>query len=375
MTKLVDITGLKFGKLLVLGKTDLRSNTGQIFWKCLCDCGNETRALSTSLKTGNTSSCGCWKILVNNKYDPKISTARRAFKNYRLNGDLIPISISFEKFYELSQLNCYYCNEAPSNLMRSENRSLWHKENGNFIYNGLDRIDSNKNYDIDNIVTCCKYCNKSKCALSIEEFKSHIKNMIYARKTLHNNNFENIKPITIENIDLPLNRSEDFLKPFKGKIIPGLVIGKWKVIKKLPKYKCLCKCECGISKKITIFNLKAGKSRSCGNPLCYQEYPSNIYKAKAIWISRYKDGDLSFKDFYYLSQNSCIYCGVKFSQIITTKDSKKFIYNGLDRINTSLPHNKNNVVPCCYTCNKIKNDRSLSQLNKWLTNIFNHWLN
>lgn len=33
-----------------------------------------------------------------------------------------------------------------------------------------------------------------------------------------------------------------------------------------------------------------------------------------------------------------------------------FTYNGLDRIDSSQPHNKNNVVPCCYPCNVAKLD-------------------
>lgn len=55
----VDITGLKYGKLSVLeyiGWNGLKS-----IYRCLCDCGNEIIANSNALKSGNTKSCGCLK--------------------------------------------------------------------------------------------------------------------------------------------------------------------------------------------------------------------------------------------------------------------------------------------------------------------------
>lgn len=71
---------------------------------------------------------------------------------------------------------------------------------------------------------------------------------------------------------------------------------------------------------------------------------------------------------------NCTYCDKTPSQKVFTKNRNSFVYNGLDRINSSLPHYKNNVVPCCYTCNKMKNDRSLSELDLWLSNIKNNWI-
>ena len=41
-------------------------------------------------------------------------------------------------------------------------------------FNGLDRIDSSKGYTIDNVVSCCKYCNFAKNDLTVDEFKEHI---------------------------------------------------------------------------------------------------------------------------------------------------------------------------------------------------------
>ena len=59
MSKLIDLTGQKFGKLTVISRAN---NKGSLTaWNCICDCGNnEIRVVTSSnLKTGHTTSCGC----------------------------------------------------------------------------------------------------------------------------------------------------------------------------------------------------------------------------------------------------------------------------------------------------------------------------
>lgn len=51
--KAIDLTGQKFGRLLVLSATV----KGHI--RCRCDCGKETTPLAYNVKNGNTTSCGC----------------------------------------------------------------------------------------------------------------------------------------------------------------------------------------------------------------------------------------------------------------------------------------------------------------------------
>ncbi len=44
-----------------------------------------------------------------------------------------------------------------------------------------------------------------------------------------------------------------------------------------------------------------------------------------------------------LIQKPCIYCGAKGDPFV-----------GLDRMDTALPYEEENVVPCCWPCNKMK---------------------
>lgn len=57
----IDMTGQTFGKLTVVeraGKT-IRDNA---LWLCQCECGKSTVAMGTSLRRGDTVSCGCDNI-------------------------------------------------------------------------------------------------------------------------------------------------------------------------------------------------------------------------------------------------------------------------------------------------------------------------
>lgn len=174
----LNLIGQKFFKLLVL--EEVSSINNRTAWKCLCDCGIIKIVKTDNLRDGSTKSCGCWNDEQRSKraenmyskcikYTPIEASARRVWKK-------IYNEMSYEDFYILSQQNCYYCNSPPNNYQNAagRNSSKNMKENGSFIYNGLDRIDNNLPHDIENVVPCCKWCNYAKRERSFEEFKSWI---------------------------------------------------------------------------------------------------------------------------------------------------------------------------------------------------------
>lgn len=61
MGQIKDITGKKFGKLLVL-KEDGRFEDRKVKWKCQCDCGKIIYCRSYDLQKGAIKSCGCSKV-------------------------------------------------------------------------------------------------------------------------------------------------------------------------------------------------------------------------------------------------------------------------------------------------------------------------
>jgi hypothetical protein len=61
MGHFIDLTGHKYGRLTVKSLSKVKQKTHYL-WNCVCDCGNKTRVRGTSLRTGNTKSCGCLNI-------------------------------------------------------------------------------------------------------------------------------------------------------------------------------------------------------------------------------------------------------------------------------------------------------------------------
>lgn len=59
MGKPIDLTGQRFGRLVVIGRS-LESKHGEATWLCQCDCGNTSIVRGSYLRGGNTQSCGCY---------------------------------------------------------------------------------------------------------------------------------------------------------------------------------------------------------------------------------------------------------------------------------------------------------------------------
>ena len=62
MPKLIDLTGQRFGRLIVIERVEnyvSPKGRHEARWKCQCDCGKTITVRSSSLRSGNTQSCGC----------------------------------------------------------------------------------------------------------------------------------------------------------------------------------------------------------------------------------------------------------------------------------------------------------------------------
>lgn len=57
---IIQLAGQRFGRLLVLEQAGMR--WGNALWECLCDCGNKKQIVSKSLRSGDTVSCGCFRL-------------------------------------------------------------------------------------------------------------------------------------------------------------------------------------------------------------------------------------------------------------------------------------------------------------------------
>jgi hypothetical protein len=168
--KFIDLTGEVFGRLKILGLDHIGRRT---FWKCLCECGKIKIINGGSLKNGTSTSCGCLQKEIaknlkikdfgdatkNSLYVTYLGSARKRDLNFSIDRNL---------FFNLVQLNCAYCGDAPKNKIKNQ------YGNGDYTYNGLDRIDNSKGYIEDNVVPCCRDCNNMKKTMGQQEFLDHI---------------------------------------------------------------------------------------------------------------------------------------------------------------------------------------------------------
>lgn len=78
-----DLTGRKFGELRVIERAG-RTKNDNATWLCACDCGGQTIAMGTSLKRGDTVSCGCKN---------SITDARKAlYEDMSVDGVSVPLA-------------------------------------------------------------------------------------------------------------------------------------------------------------------------------------------------------------------------------------------------------------------------------------------
>ena len=181
--KFEDLTGKKFGRFTVIKRVNCNIIPKVTMWECKCDCGNIKNVPAGRIKSGGAKSCGCIVIensiklsKKNSKRTPRESTAYKIWNDsYNNSGD----DLSFEDFLKLSQMDCFYCGAKPSNVQNIANKksSEYFRNNAKFIYNGIDRLDSQKYHTLNNIVVCCKKCNYAKNDRSKEEFLKWVKRL------------------------------------------------------------------------------------------------------------------------------------------------------------------------------------------------------
>jgi hypothetical protein len=133
--------------------------------KCRCDCGKITTVCLCRLRRGDIRSCGCIKGIAKRKSFGEASR-NAVYKKYIKESQRrnILFLLTYEQCINFFEGNCYYCNKPPSNL--------YHEKNcfGAYKYNGIDRLNNNDCYRIDNCVSCCKICNFKKSSDSEEDF-------------------------------------------------------------------------------------------------------------------------------------------------------------------------------------------------------------
>mgnify|MGYP001292041150 CR=1 FL=1 len=104
-----------------------------------------------------------------NKLDPKIkilSDCKASAKARKINWNL-----EDNYAFELFNKNCTYCDKIIG-------------------FNGIDRIDSNKDYSKDNCVSCCKNCNIIKGSKPVTDFILTVKYILIINGLMIKNTYQ-----------------------------------------------------------------------------------------------------------------------------------------------------------------------------------------
>jgi hypothetical protein len=149
--------------------------------------------------------------------------------------------------------------------------------------------------------------------------------------------------------------------------LSGNVFGKWtaQCYDGLSMWVCLCECgHEGLVKSYDLCNGTSTQCWECGNKHAgikralpegeaafnqvYTQYVDNARNRNIVW-----DLDKSLARFFF--GLPCVYCNSFPSNVYSPVRAKgSFIYNGIDRVSSSLGYVSTNCAPCCKLCNRMK---------------------
>ncbi len=163
-------------------------------------------------------------------------------------------------------------------------------------------------------------------------------------------------------------RRKDLTGKRFGKITALFIVGK--------KYSSMlwrCRCDCGKEYNITAGELKRRKScKSCASKAYFK--PDTVIKsANWLYSRRAKKKKLCFEltipDMRKLMKSDCIYCGDAPQDRAYSNTQRSSKVNGIDRVDNSKGYTLANCVPCCKSCNFMKNTMTVQTMLRKMRQI------
>lgn len=144
----------------------------RLFYVVKCKkCNNVLEMRKDSITDGAKVSCVKCK---GNGIKPSMKAPINAYMYYYMQGAKsrgFLWNLTLDQFKDIISKNCFYCNSKP---MPMQSLARYNKTTEKLFVNGVDRIDSNKGYELNNCVSCCSMCNKMKQDFSQSDFFNKI---------------------------------------------------------------------------------------------------------------------------------------------------------------------------------------------------------
>lgn len=170
--------GDRFGRLTVEG-FELRGKNSVLISRC--DCGNE-KVFWRKSAIKNQDSCGCGinSNGITGKQRRSWTFRYQGYKNGAKKRNY-EWSLSITDFMYIASKPCFFCGQEPKEWECFSNAPSVRKDSPianaelyKIKISGIDRLNNNIGYTIDNSVPCCVYCNRAKSDLSMDNFFNHI---------------------------------------------------------------------------------------------------------------------------------------------------------------------------------------------------------
>lgn len=159
MGKFIDLTGKRFGRLIVISK-DLNNKSKRIKWICKCDCGNTKSVYGFNLQKGYTKSCGCLQKENTSK------ASKHLFNQYEIIENIL--IIYNDQKTASCKISAHHLSEINDRYWYKTKQGYWQSGRGrdNFLHNVLiphnkdeyiDHHDRNKDNCTDENLLVCTY--------------------------------------------------------------------------------------------------------------------------------------------------------------------------------------------------------------------------
>lgn len=146
-----------------------------------CICGKHKKLQLNNVRSGNSLCCGYYPCKIPHNY--QLRSEKTSYNSliyaYKIGAKKrnLDYKITDDEFVMLSKMNCYYCGELPSQVYKITDKNKKIRAGIPIIYNGIDRVNNNKGYILNNVVPCCGTCNMMKHAHDKNTFIKKIKSI------------------------------------------------------------------------------------------------------------------------------------------------------------------------------------------------------